>query len=90
MSIVTQRRPVNALRIAIWLGFLFAVFLPVVLERGGHPYYGAVLLRPGALLLGMLAPKAASARGITLINFILYTAVIYAALRLLLKRRQQP
>jgi hypothetical protein len=90
MSIVTQRRPVNSLRIAIWLGFLLAVFLPVVLERGGHPYYGAVLLRPGALLLGMFGPRAASDRGITLISFILYTAVIYAALHLLRRRRKQP
>lgn len=90
MSIVAQRRSVNSLRIAIWLGFLFAVFLPVVLERSGHPYYVAVLLRPGALLLGMFGPKPASARGITLLNFVMYTAVIYAALHLVLGRRQQP
>jgi hypothetical protein len=91
MSIIAQprSRPVNSLRIAIWSGFLLGVFLPVVLERGGHPYYSAVLLRPGGLVLGFFSPHAMSARAITVTNFCLYTVVIYAALRLFLRRRNE-
>ena len=92
MSIIAQprSRPVNSLRIAIWSGFLLAVFLPVVFERGGHPYYGAELLRPGGWLLGLFGPHAVSARAITLANFCLYTALIYAALRMFIRRRDEP
>jgi hypothetical protein len=92
MSIVAQprSRSVNALRIAIWSGFLLAVFLPILFDRSAHPYYGAMLLRPGAWILSAFGPRAASARGLTLINFFLYTAVIYAVLRLVRRPRQNP
>jgi hypothetical protein len=59
---------------------------PLLLERSGHPYYGALLLRPGGWLLARIAPAAASDRAIVLLNFFLYVIVIYALVRFLRRR----
>lgn len=81
MSIIAQPRSptANALRIAIWSAFLLVVVAPLLLERIGQPFYGALLLRPGSRILANLTPIHASDRAIVLVNFALYLAVVYAA-----------
>jgi hypothetical protein len=89
MSIVAQprRRGVTNLRIAIWSAFLLALVVPVLSQRFGHPYYGALLLRPGSWLLATIAPSAANDRVIVLVNFFLYVIVIYGLLRVLAMKK---
>jgi hypothetical protein len=83
MSIVAQsRRPLMSnLRIAIWSSFLLVLVLPLLLRNAGHPYYGAIVLRPGSWVLSRLSPGLASDRGVVLLNFVLYCIVIYVLLR---------
>jgi hypothetical protein len=88
VSIIAQPRRAVAsnLRIAIWSAFLLVLVAPLLLERSGHPYYGALLLRPGGWLLARIAPAAASDRAIVLLNFFLYVIVIYGLIRFLRRR----
>jgi len=90
VSIIAQpRRPVASnLRIAIWSAFFLVLVAPLLLERAGHPYYGALLLRPGSWILVRIAPSVASDRAIVLLNFFLYVIVIYALVRFVRARRQ--
>ena len=90
MSIIAQpRRPVvTNLRIAMWSAFLLVLIAPLLLERAGHPYYAALLLRPGSWILVRIAPSIASDRAIVLVNFFLYVILIYALVRFVRARRQ--
>lgn len=88
MSIIAQPRRYGAtnLRIAIWSAFLLVLVVPLLLQRAGHPYYGALLLRPGLWILIKISPAAVSDRSIAVVNFCLYTLLIYFALRILRSR----
>jgi hypothetical protein len=89
MSIVPQqRRSATNLRIAIWTAFLIVLVLPLLFDRSGHPYYGALLLRPAGWILGRATPRFGNYRALTILNFFLYAVVIYAILRLLRRNRQ--
>lgn len=89
MSIVPQqRRSATNLRIAIWTAFLIVLVLPLLFDRSGHPYYGALLLRPAGWILGRVRPGLANYRGITILDFFLYAIVVYAILRLLRRSRR--
>ena len=83
MSIIAQprRRVATSLRVAIWSAFLLVLIAPLLFQRSGHPYFGALILRPGSWLLATIAPAAASDRAIVLVNFFLYLIVIYALIR---------
>ena len=85
MSIIAQPRSRTAatLRIAIWSAFLLVIVAPLVLERAGQPFYGALLLRPGSWILANLTPTHASDRAIVLVNSVLYLVVVYAAVTML-------
>lgn len=89
MSIIPQprRRIATDLRIAIWSAFVIALVLPLLFARAGHPYYGALVLRPGSWILNHFGNPGASDRAVTLLSFIVYTIVIYAIVRLLRPRR---
>jgi len=89
MTIIAQPRRSFAtnLRISIWSAFLLAVVAPPLFERGGRPFYGAMLLRPGAKILSTINPSMASERAVVLANFCLYLLVIYLLLRLLRRNR---
>ena len=90
MSIIAQpRRPgITNLRIAIWSAFLLVLVGPLLFERTGHPYYAALLLRPGGWILSRISPALSSDRATVLLNFVLYTVVIYVLNRLLRMSRQ--
>lgn|SRR5690242_8749408 len=92
MSIIAQsRRPAfTNFRLAIWSSFLLVVVAPVIFERLGYPYWGAVLLRPGYWILARVNPAMASDRVVVLVNFAAYLLVIYLVLRLFRKKRAQP
>jgi hypothetical protein len=91
MSIIAQpRRPgITNLRIAIWSAFLLVLVAPLLFERTGHPYYAALILRPGGWILSRINPGLNGDRGILLLNFVLYTVVIYALIRSLRMKRQE-
>lgn len=88
MSIIAQPRRYGAtnLRIAIWSAFLLVLVVPLLLQRAGHLYYAGLVLRPGTWILMKINPAAASDRAITIVNFCLYTIVIYIVLRILRSR----
>lgn len=83
MTIIAQPRRSLAtnLRISIWSAFLLAVVAPPLFERAGRPFYGAMLLRPGAKILSTFNPAMAGERAVVLANFCLYLLVIYLLLR---------
>lgn len=90
MAIVPQqRRSATNLRIAIWVAFLIVLVLPLLFDRSGHPYYGALLLRPAGWILDRARPGSDNYRALTILNFLLYTVVIYAILRLLRNRQSR-
>ncbi|HEX4663750.1 MAG TPA: hypothetical protein VH196_05120 [Terriglobales bacterium] len=82
MSIIAQPRSriATSLRIAIWSAFLIVIVAPLLLERTGQPFYGALLLRPGIWILAKLSPTHATDRTIVLLNLFFYLIVIYAVL----------
>ena len=89
MSIVPQqRRSATNLRIAIWTAFLIVLVLPLLFDRSGHPYYGALLLRPAGWILAHVRPGLTSYRALTILDFFIYAVVVYAILRLLRRNRQ--
>ena len=91
MSIIAQPRSQTAttLRIAIWSAFLLVIVAPLLLERTGQPFYGALLLRPGSWILAKLTPTQASDRAIVLLNFFLYLIAFYGVLSVLRVRRRE-
>jgi uncharacterized membrane protein YfcA len=91
MSIVPQqRRSATNLRIAIWSAFLIVLVLPLIFDRSGHPYYGAVLLRPAGWILSRFGPGFGNYRALVILNFFVYALVIYVAVRLLRRSRPSP
>lgn len=91
MSIVPQqRRSATNLRIAIWTAFLIVLVLPLLFDRSGHPYYGALLLRPAGWILSHVRPGLTNYRALTILNFFIYAVVVYAILRLLRRNLQSP
>jgi hypothetical protein len=89
MAIIAQPRTRTAttLRIAIWSAFLLVIVAPLLFERAGQPFYGAILLRPGSWILAKLTPTHASDRAIVLLNFFLYLIAFYALISLFRMRR---
>jgi hypothetical protein len=90
MAIIAQPRSRTAttLRIAIWSAFLLVIVAPLLLERTGQPFYGALLLRPGSWILAKLSPTHASDRAIVLLNFFLYFIGFYGVVSVLRMRRR--
>jgi hypothetical protein len=90
VSIIAQpkRRVATSLRVSIWSAFLLVLVAPLFFQRTGHPYYGALILRPGSWLVAKIAPSVASDRAIVLVNFLLYLIVIYALIRFVRSRGQ--
>ncbi|MFL6439386.1 MAG: hypothetical protein ACJ71Q_17560 [Terriglobales bacterium] len=90
MSIIAQPRSPTAttLRIAIWSAFLLAIVAPLLFERAGQPFYGAILLRPGSWILAKLTPTHASDRAIVIFNFFLYLIGFYGVISVLRMRRR--
>ena len=88
MSLIAQpRRPATTLRVAIWSAFLLVLVAPLLFERAGHPYYSALLLRPGGWILARINPGLGSQRAIVLLNFFLYSVVIFLLLRFVRAKR---
>ena len=91
MSILAQprSRTATALRIAIWSAFLLVIVAPLLFERAGQPFYGAILLRPGSWILAKLSPTHASDRAIVLLNFFLYLVGFYGVVSVLRMRHRE-
>jgi hypothetical protein len=89
VPIIAQPRSRTAtnLRIAIWSAFLLVIVAPLLFERTGQPFYGALLLRPGGWILAKVSPTLASDRAIVLLNFLLYLAGFYGVLSVFRMRR---
>jgi hypothetical protein len=90
MAIIAQPRSRTAttLRIAIWSAFLLVIVAPLLLERTGQPFYGALLLRPGSWILAKLTPTHASDRAVVILNFFLYLIGFYGVVSVLRMRRR--
>jgi hypothetical protein len=90
MAIIAQprSRAATTLRIAIWSAFLLVIVAPLLFERAGQPFYGALLLRPGSWILAKLAPTHASDRAVVILNFFLYLIGFYGVVSVLRMRRR--